>query len=85
MAASPTSAASPAAITTPTFSPICRGSCHATVRSDNDNLSDWHPYSRSRISHAKNGVRFSQLERQHLRRMRHAGSELTTDEEVSAA
>jgi putative transposase len=37
------------------------------------------------ITHAKNGVRFSQLERQHLRRMRHAGSEQTTDEEVSAA
>jgi transposase-like protein len=27
------------------------------------------------ITHAKNGVRFSQLERQHLRRIRHAGSE----------
>ena len=37
------------------------------------------------ITHAKNGVRFSQLERQHLRRMRYAGSEPTTDEEVSAA
>jgi hypothetical protein len=37
------------------------------------------------ITHAKNGVRFSQLERQRLRRMRHAGSEQTTDEEVSAA
>jgi putative transposase len=37
------------------------------------------------ITHAKNGVRFSQLERQRLRRMRHAGSEPTTDEEVSAA
>jgi putative transposase len=37
------------------------------------------------ITHAKNGVRFSQLERQHLRRMRYAGSEQTTDEEVSAA
>jgi hypothetical protein len=38
------------------------------------------------ITHAKNGVRFSQLERQHLRRMRYAGSERTTDEEeVSAA
>jgi predicted nucleotidyltransferase len=36
-------------------------------------------------THAKNGVRFSQLERQRLRRMRHAGSEETTDEEVSAA
>jgi putative transposase len=37
------------------------------------------------ITHAKNGVRFNQLERQHLRRIRHAGSEQTTDEEVSAA
>jgi transposase-like protein len=37
------------------------------------------------LTHAKNGVRFSQLERQHLRRMRHTGSEPTTDEEVNAA
>jgi putative transposase len=37
------------------------------------------------ITHAKNGVRFSQLERQHLRRMRYTGTEPTTDEEVSAA
>ena len=37
------------------------------------------------ITHAKNGVRFSQLERQHLRRMRYAGSEPTSHEEVSAA
>jgi transposase-like protein len=37
------------------------------------------------ITHAKNGVRFSQLERQCLRRMRYAGSEPTSDEEVSAA
>jgi putative transposase len=37
------------------------------------------------ISHATNGVRFTQLERQRLRRMRHTGSEPTTDEEVSAA
>jgi putative transposase len=37
------------------------------------------------ITHAKNGVRFSQLERQRLRRMRYAGSEPTPDEEVSAA
>jgi putative transposase len=37
------------------------------------------------ITHAKNGVRFSQLERQHLRRMRYAGSEPTSDKEVSAA
>jgi putative transposase len=37
------------------------------------------------ITHATNGVRFSQLERQRLRRMKHAGSEPTTDEEVNAA
>jgi putative transposase len=37
------------------------------------------------ITHAKNGVRFNQIERQRLRRMRYAGSEQTTDEEVSAA
>jgi hypothetical protein len=37
------------------------------------------------ITRAKNGVRFSQLERQHLRRMRHAGSQRTTDQEVNAA
>ncbi len=37
------------------------------------------------ITHAKNGVRFSQLERQRLRRMRYQGSEPTTDQEVSAA
>jgi putative transposase len=37
------------------------------------------------ITHAKNGVRFSQLERQHLRRIRYAGSQPTTDEEVTAA
>src|SRR5215204_4518536 len=37
------------------------------------------------ITHAKNGVRFSQLERQRLRRMRYAGSERPTDEEVTAA
>ena len=37
------------------------------------------------ITHAKNGVRFSELERQHLRRMRYAGTERTTDEEASAA
>jgi putative transposase len=34
------------------------------------------------ITHAKNGVRFSQLERQHLRRMRYAGSGPTSDDEV---
>src|SRR3954454_5935543 len=37
------------------------------------------------ITHATNGVRFSQLERQHLRRLRHARTEQTTDQEVSAA
>jgi hypothetical protein len=37
------------------------------------------------ITHAKNGVRFSQLDHQRLRRIRHAGSEQATDEEVTAA
>jgi len=37
------------------------------------------------ITHAKNGVRFSQLERQRLRRMRYTGTEPTTDQEASAA
>jgi putative transposase len=37
------------------------------------------------ITHAKNGVRFNQLDRQRLRRIRHTGSDQTTDEEVSAA
>jgi hypothetical protein len=37
------------------------------------------------ITHAKNGVRFSQLEHQRLRQMRHQGSEPTTNEEVNAA
>ena len=37
------------------------------------------------ITHAKNGVRFSQLDRQRLSRIRHAGSQPTTDEEASAA
>ena len=37
------------------------------------------------ITHAKNGVRFSQLEHQRLRRIRHAGSEQTSDKEVTAA
>jgi len=37
------------------------------------------------ITHAKNGIRFNQFERQRLRRIRHAGSEHTTGEEVSAA
>jgi hypothetical protein len=37
------------------------------------------------ITHAKNGVRFSQLERQRLHQMRYQGSEPTTHEEASAA
>jgi putative transposase len=37
------------------------------------------------ITHAKNGVRFSQLERQHLKRIRYEGSEQPIPEEVSAA
>jgi hypothetical protein len=37
------------------------------------------------ITHAKNGVRFSQLEHQRLRQIRHAGSEPTIEKEVTAA
>ncbi len=37
------------------------------------------------ISNACNGVRFTQLERQRLKRMRYEGSEQTLPEEVSAA
>jgi transposase-like protein len=37
------------------------------------------------LSHAKNGVRFNQLERQRLRKMRYEGSQETTSEEVTAA
>jgi putative transposase len=37
------------------------------------------------ITHATNGVCFNQLERQHLRRIRHTESEPSPDEEVSAA
>ncbi len=37
------------------------------------------------ITHATNGIRFTQLERQRLRRIRDEGSKQTTDEEVSAA
>jgi putative transposase len=37
------------------------------------------------ITHAKNGVRFNQLERQRLSRIRHTGSQQTTDKEVTAA
>lgn len=36
------------------------------------------------ITNATNGVRFSQLERQHLRPIRHAGSEQPSPEEVTA-
>ena len=34
------------------------------------------------ITHAKHGVRFSQLERQRLRRIRYVGSQPTSDDEV---
>jgi putative transposase len=37
------------------------------------------------ITHATNGVRFTQLERQRLRRMRYEGYDQTTPEEVSTA
>jgi hypothetical protein len=37
------------------------------------------------MTHATNGVRFTQLERQRLKRMRYEGNEPTTPEEVSAA
>jgi putative transposase len=37
------------------------------------------------ITHAKNGIRFSQLERQRLRRIRYEGSEQPNPEEVTAA
>jgi transposase-like protein len=37
------------------------------------------------LTHAKNGVRFNQLERQRLRRMRYAGNEQPDDKEVTAA
>jgi hypothetical protein len=37
------------------------------------------------LTHAKNGVRFNQLERQRLRRMRDAGSDQPTNQEVTAA
>jgi putative transposase len=37
------------------------------------------------MTHATNGVRFTQLERQRLRRIRYEGDEQTTPEEVSAA
>jgi transposase-like protein len=37
------------------------------------------------LTHAKNGVRFNQLERQRLHRMRYEGSDQTIPEEVTAA
>jgi transposase-like protein len=37
------------------------------------------------ITHATNGVRFTQLERQHLRRLRYEGHDQTAPEEVTAA
>ena len=37
------------------------------------------------ITHAKNGVRFNQLDRQRLKRIRYEGSEQPIPEEVSAA
>src|SRR5213082_4182912 len=37
------------------------------------------------MTHATNGVRFNQLERQRLKRIRYEGNERTTHEEVSAA
>src|SRR6184192_2772360 len=37
------------------------------------------------ITHATNGIKFTQLERQRLRRLRDEGSERTTPEEVTAA
>ena len=37
------------------------------------------------ISHATNGIKFTQLERQRLNRMRYEGHEQTTPEEVGAA
>ena len=37
------------------------------------------------ITHATNGIKFTQLERQHLKRMRYEGHEQTSPEEVTAA
>ena len=37
------------------------------------------------IGHATNGIKFTQLERQHFKRMRYEGNEQTIPEEVSAA
>jgi hypothetical protein len=37
------------------------------------------------IGHATNGIKFTQLERQHLKRMRYDGDERSLAEEVPAA
>jgi non-homologous end joining protein Ku len=37
------------------------------------------------ITHETNGIRFNQLDRQRLKRMRYEGHQQTTPEEVSAA
>jgi hypothetical protein len=37
------------------------------------------------ITHATNGLRFTQLERQHLKRLRYEGRDATVPEEVNAA
>jgi hypothetical protein len=37
------------------------------------------------ISHATNGINFTQLERQHLKRIRHEDPEQAVQEEVTAA
>jgi putative transposase len=37
------------------------------------------------MTHATNGVRFTQLERQRLKRIKYEGNEPTTPEEISAA
>ena len=37
------------------------------------------------ITHATNGIKFTQLERQRFKRIRYEGNEQTTPEEVSAA
>ena len=37
------------------------------------------------ITHATNGINFTQIERQHLKRMRYEGHDQTTPEEVTAA
>jgi hypothetical protein len=41
--------------------------------------------SRLYITHATNGIKFTQLERQRPRRLRYEGHDATTPEEVSAA